>query len=101
DVLVGVGFEGELNRAATDDELPPAGSANLPPPERRRDFDPRNHIERSWRDVRAEMGDALTSCARLISAGSGDHVRRLIEHLARHPEHSTSRPPLQATTHNP
>jgi hypothetical protein len=27
------------------------------------------------------MGDALTSCARLISAGSGDDVRRLIERL--------------------
>jgi len=29
------------------------------------------------------MGDALTSCARLISAGSGDDVRRLIERLER------------------
>ena len=27
------------------------------------------------------MGDALASCARLISAGSGDDVRHLIEQL--------------------
>src|SRR5205807_885391 len=40
-------------------------------------------IEQSWREVRNEMGDALTSCARLISAGSGDDVRRLVERLER------------------
>jgi hypothetical protein len=103
DVLAGVGFEGDLVRAGTVDDqidqvighdpdgwhdlpgsvadLPPALPVNLPDPERRKDFTTRNRIERSWREVRAEMGDALTSCARLISAGSGDDVRRLVERL--------------------
>jgi len=103
DVLVGVGFEGELVRAgsvedridqfighdpdhwddlpATADDLPSSLPMHLPNPERRRDFTTRNRIERSWREVRNEMGDTLTSCARLISAGSGDDVRRLIERL--------------------
>jgi transcriptional regulator with XRE-family HTH domain len=104
DVLVGVGFDGELKRAAvqghfdgatqdagrwsdhpapTTSDAPPALPVNLPNPERRKDFATRNRIEASWRDVRSEMGDALTSCARLISAGSGDDVRRLIERLER------------------
>jgi transcriptional regulator with XRE-family HTH domain len=105
DVLVGVGFEGELVRAGSVDDridhvighdpeawddfpqsvddLPPALPVNLPNTERRRDFNTRNRVERSWREVRNEMGDALTSCARLISAGSGDDVRRLIERLER------------------
>ena len=104
EVLVGVGFEGELVRApiedridqvvghdpdrwddlpASVDDLPPALPVNLPNPERRKDFATRNRIEQSWREVRAEMGDALTSCARLISAGSGDDVRRLVERLER------------------
>ena len=95
DVLVGVGFEGELRRAATDDEAPSAGSANLPNPERRKDYNTRNVIEQSWRDVRAEMGDALTSCARLISAGSGDDVRRLIERLERDLQELTARRTFQ------
>jgi hypothetical protein len=97
---VGVGFDGELARAAVEhrpangtdtgwDEprasIDDAASqpAHLPNPERRKDFATRNRIEASWRDVRAEMGDALTSCARLISAGSGDDVRRLVERLER------------------
>lgn len=104
EVLVGVGFEGELVRApiedridqvvghdpdrwddlpASVDDLPPAMPVNLPNPERRKDFTTRNRIEESWRAVRGEMGDALTSCARLISAGSGDDVRRLVERLER------------------
>ena len=105
DVLVGVGFEGELARAGTvndridrtvghdpdawDDfpssveDLPPALPVNLPNPERRKDYATRDRIEQSWREVRADMGDALTSCARLISAGSGDDVRRLVERLER------------------
>ena len=56
---------------------------NLPNPERRQDYATRHRIEQSWRDVRDEMGDTLTSCARLVSAGSGDDVRRLIERLER------------------
>jgi transcriptional regulator with XRE-family HTH domain len=104
DVLVGVGFEGEITRAGTVDDridrvvghdpdhwnalesvddLPPALPVDLPNPERRKDYNTRNRIEQSWRDVRGEMGDALTSCARLISAGSGDDVRRLVERLER------------------
>lgn len=103
DVLVGVGFDGELKRAAVQghfdgatqdagrwserpaptNDAPPALPVNLPNTERRKDFATRNRIEASWRDVRSEMGDALTSCARLISAGSGDDVRRLIERLER------------------
>jgi transcriptional regulator with XRE-family HTH domain len=105
DVLVGVGYDGDLVRAGSIedridavvghdpdhwddlptsvDDLPPALPVNLPNPERRKDFVTRERIERSWRDVRNEMGDALTSCARLVSAGSGDDVRRLIERLER------------------
>lgn len=104
EVFVGVGFDGELTRAPIEEridkvighdpdrwddlpgsaaDLPPAAPMNLPNPERRKDFATRNRIEASWRDVRAEMGEALTSCARLISAGSGDDVRRLIERLER------------------
>jgi transcriptional regulator with XRE-family HTH domain len=105
DVLVGVGFEGDLVRAGSVDEqidrvighdpsgwddlpssvedLPPSLPMNLPNPERRKDYATRNRIEQSWREVRAEMGDTLTSCARLISAGSGDDVRRLIDRLER------------------
>ena len=97
DVLVGVGFEGEFVRAGSIDDqidrvighdpehwddlpgsvadLPPALPVNLPNPERRK------RIEQSWREVRSEMGETLTSCARLVSAGSGDDVRRLIERL--------------------
>lgn len=103
DVLVGVGFEGELVRAGTIDDridrlighdpdrwddlpasvedLPPALPVNLPDPERRQDHVTRHRIEQSWRDVRDEMGDALGSCTRLISAGSGDDVRSLIEQV--------------------
>ncbi len=103
DVLVGNGFEGELVRAGSADDridryighdpddwddlptsvddLPPALPVNLPNPERRRDHATRQRIEESWRGVRSEMGDMLTSCARLISAGSGDDVRRLVERL--------------------
>ena len=84
-MLVGVGFEGDLVRAGTVDDqidqvighdpdgwhdlpesvddLPPALPVNLPNPERRRDYATRNRIEQSWREVRAEMGDTLTSCA--------------------------------------
>jgi transcriptional regulator with XRE-family HTH domain len=105
DVLVGVGFEGEVVRAGsvgertdqvvgherdrakgpstTVDNLPPVLPVNLPNPERRRDLVTRTRIDRSWRDVRSEMGDVLTSCARLVSAGSGDDVRRIIERLER------------------
>ena len=54
---------------------------NLPNPERRKDSATRKRIEQSWRVVRSEMGETLTSCARLVSAGSGDDVRRLIERL--------------------
>src|SRR4051794_16085874 len=85
DVLAGVGFEGELVPASVDERidhtiglapeggadlpappiaLPPDLPMNLPNPERRRDFATRNRIEAGWRDVRGEMGDALTSCAR-------------------------------------
>jgi transcriptional regulator with XRE-family HTH domain len=103
DVLVGVGFEGELVREGTLDDridqlvghdpdrwddlptsvedLPPALPVNLPDPERRVDHVTRNRIDQSWRDVRDEMGDALASCTRLISAGSGNDVRGLIERL--------------------
>jgi transcriptional regulator with XRE-family HTH domain len=95
DVLVGVGFEGELARAsvvdrgrgedprASDGEWPPPLPVNAPNSERRRDYVTRERIERSWRDVRDEMADSLTSCARLVSAGSGDDIRRLIERLDR------------------
>jgi transcriptional regulator with XRE-family HTH domain len=103
DVLVGVGFEDTLGRAGsvedridqfighdpdawddlpmTADDLPPALPVELPNPERRRDLVTRERIEQSWRDTRAQMSDVLTSCARLVSAGSGDDVRRIIERL--------------------
>lgn len=99
DVLTGGGFEGELARASvvhpgtrdgrrddartSDGNWPPALPVNTPNPERRKDFVTRERIERSWRDVRNEMSDALTSCARLVSAGSGDDIRRLLERLER------------------
>jgi transcriptional regulator with XRE-family HTH domain len=104
DVFVGTGFEGEVVRASVEEridefvghdpdawddlpaspvDLPPALPVNLPDPERRKDHATRDRIEQSWREVRAEMGEALTSCARLISAGSGDDVRVLIERLER------------------
>ena len=117
DVLVGVGFEGEFVRAGSIDDqtdsvighdpdhwddmpgsvgdLPPALPVNLPNPERRKDYATRNRIEQSWREVRAEMGDTLTSCARLISAGSGDDVRRLVERLERDLEQLKSRRTFQ------
>jgi transcriptional regulator with XRE-family HTH domain len=119
DVLVGVGFEGDLVRAGTVDEqidqcvghdpehwddmpasvsdLPPALPLELPDPERRKDERTRNRIEGSWHDVRAEMGDLLTSCARLISAGSGDDVRRLVERLERDLQQLKSRRGFQRT----
>jgi DNA-binding XRE family transcriptional regulator len=50
-------------------------------PERRRDHGTRAGVEQSWRTVRDEMTDVLTSCARLLSAGAGDDVRRLLENL--------------------
>jgi len=71
DLLVGV---------PTDHDLL---SADRPSPERRKDLATRSRIEQSWSDVRAELGDVLTSCARLVSAGSGDDVRRLLERLER------------------
>jgi transcriptional regulator with XRE-family HTH domain len=117
DVLVGVGFEGDLVRAGTVDDqidqvighdpdgwhdlpgsvsdLPPALPVNLPNPERRRDYATRNRIEQSWREVRSEMGDTLTSCARLISAGSGDDVRRLVDRLERDLQQLKSRRTFQ------
>ncbi len=55
----------------------------------------RSRIEQSWRDLRAEMGDTLTSCARLISAGSGDDVRRLVERLERDLQQLKSRRTFQ------
>lgn len=95
DVLTGEGFDDRADTFAGHDadhwgdlpdgvdDLSSAVAANLPNPERRKDFTTRQRIEQSWRDVRSEMGDALTSCARLISAGSGDDVRRLIDRLER------------------
>ena len=41
------------------------------------------------------MGDALASCARLISAGSGDDVRRLIERLEKDLQQLKSRRTFQ------
>ncbi len=103
DVLVGVGFEGELVRAGTlddridqfvghdpehwddfpasVDDLPPALPVNLPDPERRRDLATRQRIDDSWHELRDEMRTTLTTCAALVSAGSGDDVRRLVERL--------------------
>jgi transcriptional regulator with XRE-family HTH domain len=101
DVLTGVGFDPELTRAGSAQErvhpvadhdsarsgqpetgvdLPPTA---LPDPERRKDFSTRQYIERSWHEVRAEMVDTLASCARLVAAGSGDDIRRLIDQLER------------------
>lgn len=77
DVLVGVGFEGDLVRAGSVDQ--PIDGV----------------VEQSWRDLRAEMGDTLTSCARLISAGSGDDVRRLVERLERDLQQLQSRRTFQ------
>lgn len=117
DVLVGVGFEGDLVRAGSVDrridevighgaehrddlpgsvsDLPPASPVNLQNAERRQDTLTRSRIEQSWHDVRAEMGDALTSCARLLSAGSGDDVRRLVERLERDLQQLKSRRTFQ------
>jgi transcriptional regulator with XRE-family HTH domain len=103
DVLVGVGFEGELVRAGSEeeridqvfghdpdgwddlslsvDDLPPALPVNLPNPERRKNLAARARIDQSWHDVRSQMSETLTSCARLVSAGSGDDIRRLLERL--------------------
>ena len=95
EVLVGASFEGAPARTAVaepgrrhdlrpaDADWPPALPVNAPNPERRKDLVTRERIERSWRDVRNEMSDALTSCARLVSAGSGDDIRRLLERLER------------------
>ena len=107
DVLVGVGFEGDLVRAGSvdqrfgevrdhgPDDLAPASPLNQSNPERRQDIPTRSRIEQSWRDLRAEMGDTLTSCARLISAGSGDDVRRLVERLERDLQQLKSRRTFQ------
>jgi transcriptional regulator with XRE-family HTH domain len=103
DVLVGVGFEGELVRAGTAnnrtgqvighdperwddppnpvDDLPPALPVNLLNAQRRPDHATRQRIEQSWREVRNEMRETLTTCAQLVSAGAGDDVRRLVERL--------------------
>jgi transcriptional regulator with XRE-family HTH domain len=80
EVFVGVGNDFDLVRAPVPERSD--GTAGHDP-ERRRDFATRERIEGSWRHVRGEMGDVLTSCARLISAGSGDDVRRLVERLER------------------
>ena len=103
DVLVGVGFEGELVRAGTandrtgqvighdpercDDppnpvhDLPRALPVNLLNVDRRSDHATRQRIEQSWDDVRNELRETLSTCTRLVSAGAGDDVRRLIERL--------------------
>jgi transcriptional regulator with XRE-family HTH domain len=88
-VLGAGGFDGELAPAGTigdaishhRDGSPPARPVNPRGPERRQDHVTRQRIEDSWQEMRHEMGDALASCARLISAGSGDDVRYLIEQL--------------------
>ena len=82
DVLVGVGFEGELVRAGTADDrtgqvdrsrsrgggttspnpvddLPHALPVNLLNVERRSDHATRQPVEQSWRDVRNEMHETL------------------------------------------
>jgi transcriptional regulator with XRE-family HTH domain len=71
DVLIGV---------STDRDLLPA---TRPSPERRKDLATRSRIEQSWSEVRADLDELLTTCARLVSAGSGDDVRRLLERLER------------------
>jgi hypothetical protein len=103
DVLVGVGFEGELVRAATANDCtgqvvghdperwddppnpvhdhPQALPVNLLNVDRRSDHATRQRIEQSWHDVRNEMHETLSTCTRLVSAGAGDDVRRLIERL--------------------
>lgn len=81
DVLMGVGFEGELVRAGPGEGR--IGRASGQDRELPDDLRASNPIDESWRDVRNEMGDVLASCARLTSAGSGDDVRRLIERLER------------------
>ena len=103
DVLVGVGFEGELVRAGTADDRTgqvighdPARWDDLPNPvddlpqplpvnllnvDRRSDHATRHRIEQSWRDVRDGMHETLATCTRLAAAGAGDDVRRLIERL--------------------
>jgi transcriptional regulator with XRE-family HTH domain len=103
DVLVGVGFEGDLVRAGTADdrtgqvvgrdperwEDPPNPVDDLLQPlpvnllnaDRRSDHATRHRIEQSWLDVRDGMHETLATCARLVGAGAGDDVRRLIERL--------------------
>jgi transcriptional regulator with XRE-family HTH domain len=105
EVLVGVGFEGELFRPGTTEDridqvighdpdgwdalpasvedLPAALPVNLPDPERRQALSTRARIEQSWHEVREEMSDALSNCARLLSAGSGDDVRVVLDSLER------------------
>jgi transcriptional regulator with XRE-family HTH domain len=78
DVLVGVGFDGDVVRAPVDHR-----TTTTFDDEARDDFTTRGRIEQSWREVRDQMGDVLTSCARLISAGSSDDVRGLVERLER------------------
>jgi transcriptional regulator with XRE-family HTH domain len=116
DVLVGVGYEGDLLRAPVEartnefidhdperggarretvDDPPPTTPMHAPNPERRKDFATRSQIEQSWRDVRSEMGETLTSCARLISAGSGDDLRRLVQRLERDLQALTASPGFQ------
>ena len=66
------------------DDLPPALPVNLPNPERRRDFsDPQPRSSSRGARCATRWATRSTSCARLISAGSGDDVRRLIERLER------------------
>jgi transcriptional regulator with XRE-family HTH domain len=103
DVLVGVGFDGELVRAGTADDrtgqvvghgperwdnlpnpvddLPQPLPVNLLNADRRSDHVTRRRIEESWLDVRDGMHATLATCARLVAAGAGDDVRRLIERL--------------------
>ena len=111
DVLVGVGFEGDLVRAGSVedridqfvghdpehwDDLPAtADDLDRRNTERRKDFPTRDRIDESWRALRDQMGDTLTSCARLLSAGSGDDVRRALECLDRDLQHLKSKRTFQ------
>ena len=103
DVLVGVGFDGELVRAGTADDrtdqvvghdperwddlpnpvddLPQPLPVNLLNADRRTDHATRHRIEESFSAVRDGMYATLATCARLVAAGAGDDVRRLIERL--------------------
>ncbi len=62
-------------------DLPPALPVDLPDPERRNDLDTRRRVEESWAELRAELDDVLTRCARLSQATSGDDVRDLVDGL--------------------